>query len=133
MTKVLAPISIGELVDKITILEIKLGHALTAGQRRNIDFELDNLVRLIEPSWAPSLRDLKQSLSEINLQIWNEEDAIRKMHIAKEYDEKFVDSAISIFTLNDQRASLKRLINDRLESDIVEEKIYDAAKTRGQN
>lgn len=121
---VLAPISVGELIDKITILEIKLAHARDAVQRRNVDHELTELQKLVTEDWAAILRTDKPELAQVNRVIWDLEERVRAKHDQRAHDAEFIECAIAIFERNDQRAAIKRRINLRLGSNIVEEKIY---------
>lgn len=124
VAQVLAPISVGELIDKITILEIKLAHVSDAGQRANIDHELSELRTLVRAEWAPVLGVEKPALAEVNRVIWDLEELVRTKHDQRSYDTEFIGCAVAIFERNDERAAIKKRINVRLGSSIVEEKIY---------
>lgn len=120
-----APISWGELIDKITILEIKSVEIVSEAARANVMKELLLLQELARPHQASQqLSNLKSSLKAVNAALWKTEDAIREKERKKEFDEKFVELARSIYRQNDQRAEIKRMINVVLASEIVEEKSY---------
>lgn len=124
MSDVLAPISVGELLDKITILEIKLAHVRDSVQRENIAYEHAELQKLVRPEWAPVVAQFKPALAEVNRLIWDLEELVRTKHAEGVYDDEFVDCAIGIFQRNDERAAIKKHINLESSSSIVEEKIY---------
>jgi hypothetical protein len=122
----LAPVSAGELVDKITILEIKHSRIANKAQRANVLMELDMLrtVRLEAIPPSTKLDELTALLKAVNETLWDIEDAIRESERAGQFDEVFVDLARSIYKNNDERAALKRRINELLGSRLVEEKSY---------
>ena len=126
MESVRVPVSPGELLDKITILEIKAERIADAGKLRNVEAELGLLVQV----WEASLIDndevllLKQTLKTINQTLWDIEDEIRIKESKKEFDQEFIDLARSVYVQNDQRANAKKKINALLGSSIVEEKSY---------
>lgn len=128
-----APIGVGELIDKITILEIKSAHAREPDAAANIARELAELTKLVQQSWAPVLAELKPELARVNRQIWDVEEEIRNKHANGEYDQRFVELAVLVFVHNDRRSVIKRDINERLGSDIVEEKIYTHMTGAGQS
>ncbi len=120
-----APISWGELIDKITILEIKSIEIVSEAARANVMKELLLLQELTRPHLASEqLSSLKGNLKAVNAALWKTEDAIREKERKKEFDEKFVELARSVYLQNDQRAEIKRMINAILDSEIVEEKRY---------
>jgi hypothetical protein len=115
----LAPISVGELLDKITILQIKFENMSDdQSARANIKKELDLLEGL--NTWKIDTKELYY----VNLQLWVVEDELRELEKVKHFGEEFIKLARSVYTLNDKRASLKRQINIETKSDIVEEKSY---------
>jgi hypothetical protein len=122
----LAPVSAGELIDKITILEIK--HARIANEElsSNVLNELDLLraVRLEAIPPSAKLDELTALLKTLNETLWDSENAIRKCERAGQFDERFVALARSVYKNNDERAALKRQINELLGSSLVEEKAY---------
>ena len=118
-----APISIGELVDKITILEIKK-NKLQNSKLENVLKELSFLRKLMERHQIEITDDLFTQLKEINLTLWNIEDQIRKKEKNKEFDNTFIELARSVYFKNDKRAEIKRSINRLSNSEITEEKFY---------
>ena len=124
MTEViLIPISIGELIDKISILKIKL-KKMAGDQLINVNRELKALeVKLIEKNLKIDPK-LSSELAEVNLLLWQIEDKIRLKEANKEFDDEFVQLARSVYQQNDKRASLKRQINLLYNSQLVEEKLY---------
>jgi hypothetical protein len=116
----------GELIDKITILEIKAERISDQEKLRNVRVELETLrlahERTIRPSDA--LRSLTADLRTVNAALWDIEDAIRDCERAGDFGEKFIELARSVYMKNDHRAVLKRKINVLLGSKIVEEKSY---------
>jgi hypothetical protein len=121
-----APVSIGELIDKITILEIKSERITDGDKLRNVKTELailDELRRnagLDTPEMAPFARELKS----LNAALWDIEDDIRELEQRKEFGPRFVELARSVYQTNDRRARVKHRINVAFGSEIVEEKSY---------
>ena len=118
-----APISIGELVDKITILEIKK-NKLQNSKLKNVLKELSYLRELIEKHKIDITDDLFFQLKEVNLSLWNIEDQIRIKEKNKEFDNTFIELARSVYFKNDKRAEIKKSINQLCNSEITEEKFY---------
>ena len=118
-----APISIGELVDKITILEIKK-NKLQNSKLKNVSKELSYLRELIEKHKIDITDDLFFQLKEVNLSLWNIEDQIRIKEKNKEFDNTFIELARSVYFKNDKRAEIKKSINQLSNSEITEEKFY---------
>ena len=118
-----APISIGELVDKITILEIKK-NKLQNSKLENVLKELSFLRKLMEKHQIEITDDLFTQLKEINLTLWNIEDQIRIKEKNKEFDNIFIELARSVYFKNDKRAEIKKNINRLFNSEITEEKFY---------
>jgi hypothetical protein len=121
-----AEISVGELIDKITILEIKLANSDDAAKRRNIETELVTLSATRDGSVADSdeLAQLTSALKSVNESLWGIEDDIRDLERAKDFGERFIELARAVYQTNDKRSALKREINDLTGSRIVEEKLY---------
>ena len=121
-----APISWGELIDKITILEIKQLKIKSATALGHINKELDYLNRIIVNNLGviELIGSLKQELYSVNIKLWQVEDDIRNKDFKQEFDLIFVELAQSVYRLNDKRAKLKNLINQALHSELVEEKSY---------
>ena len=118
-----APISIGELVDKITILEIKK-NKLQNSKLENVLKELSFLRKLMEKHQIEITDNLFTQLKEINLTLWNIEDQIRIKEKNKEFDNIFIELARSVYFKNDKRAEIKKRINQLSNSEITEEKSY---------
>ena len=118
-----APISVGELIDKITILEIKLEKIKNEDALINIRNELVQLVQLAE-TISPKLGNFKNKMRHVNEEIWNIEDGVRDCERNKNFDETFIELARSVYFKNDERAHVKREINQLFNSDIIEEKSY---------
>jgi len=119
------PISWGELVDKITILEIKLLKIFNNKSRDNIEKELKYLEEVADFKNMPEeIKDLKLELKTVNHKLWDVEDSIRDKDLLGEFDDTFLELARSVYRLNDLRARLKKSINLNLKSELVEEKSY---------
>ena len=120
------PVSPGEVLDKITILEIKSERIDDAGKLANVKRELE----LLQSSWQESVeeddtvRRIHAKLKSINEDLWEIEDDIRDKERAKEFDQRFIDLARSVYVTNDRRAEAKKELNIYLGSEIVEEKSY---------
>ncbi|RAU23863.1 hypothetical protein CU669_01945 [Paramagnetospirillum kuznetsovii] len=123
---VLVPVSWGEIIDKITILEIKAERLADAAKLANVNKELGELVAVRErefPAHA-GLAALSAELKAINEKLWVIEDDIRDCERAKDFGAKFVELARAVYFTNDERAAAKRKVNDLLGSALVEEKSY---------
>lgn len=122
----LVEIAAGELIDKITILEIKLQNIQDSAKLANIRHEHElltaTLARNIAPN--PALAALTQALKAVNAELWRIEDDIRAQERAQNFGSEFIALARAVYHTNDRRAALKREINALLQSDIVEEKSY---------
>jgi hypothetical protein len=126
MSVILIPGSPGELIDKITILEIKFEKILDASKRMNVGRELEALSISLEQNIIISseLAALKLNLKKVNEILWDIEDDIRSCERKTDFGPIFVKLARSVYFQNDRRAALKKEINVRLGSDIIEEKSY---------
>jgi hypothetical protein len=126
MSLINTPVSFGELVDKITILEIKAERIADAAKRANVQRELE----LLESTWAehPASRvdiaALRTALKQVNERLWVIEDEIRIKEKQQAFDAEFIRLARAVYFDNDDRARIKREINLRLGSTLVEEKSY---------
>ena len=123
---VLVPVSWGEIIDKITILEIKAERLADAAKLANVNKELAELVAVRErefPAHA-GLAALAAELKAINEKLWVIEDDIRDCERAKDFGAKFVALARAVYVTNDQRAASTRKVNDLLGSALIEEKSY---------
>lgn len=119
-------ISIGELLDKITILEIKAAQITSAEKLANVTRELQILQSARANALATNdeLHNLEHQLKAVNLQLWQIEDDIRDCERQQIFSERFIELARAVYKINDQRAHIKRLINEKTGSHIVEEKSY---------
>ena len=120
---ILAPISIGELIDKITILEIKQIY-MTGIKLKNINKEMKLLKNILQEQNLEINIDLIKNLKKVNKKLWEIEDNIRIKESNQEFDEEFIKLARSVYIENDKRASIKKEINQKYNSDLVEEKSY---------
>jgi len=122
------PVSWGELIDKITILEIKAVRLTSAAALQNVRNELAQLTEKTLPlgDMAHQVAPLKADLTHVNEALWEIEDKIRDKEAAKAFDAAFIELARSVYVTNDKRAALKRQINQLLASELVEEKGYAA-------
>ncbi len=123
--QVVAPVSWGELIDKITILEIKLEKLGPGPQRDNVKREHDALVAVRDRhgaggAWQAGAAELK-AINEI---LWQVEDDIRDCERDKDFGPRFVELARSVYKTNDRRAAVKRRLNEAMGSELVEEKLY---------
>jgi hypothetical protein len=126
---ILVPISVGELMDKITILEIKFDRIKNSSQLENIARELGAL-RAVRPGNADRavLDPLSAELKQVNAKLWEVEDEIRECEARGEFGEPFVALARAVYRLNDERARLKQAINRASGSRLIEEKSYKSFK-----
>jgi Family of unknown function (DUF6165) len=131
---ILVPISVGELMDKITILEIKSERIKNPSQLKNIAHELDALrsVRLSDIERA-MLDKLSGELKRVNAELWDVEDAIRDCEARSDFGEPFIALARTVYRLNDERSRLKKAINLASGSRLVEEKSYRSFQREGSD
>jgi hypothetical protein len=126
MSLIQTPVSYGELIDKITILEIKSRRMTDEAKLANVRNELD----LLNATWAndaasrTDIAEDRASLLAVNEALWDIEDRIRLKERAQEFDQDFIELARSVYFRNDERAAFKRAINLKLGSQLVEEKSY---------
>jgi hypothetical protein len=131
MSEISVPISPGELLDKITILRIKSKRMSDAAKLANVRIEL----KVLEDTWGVSVYakvDIAadvDALFEVNERLWVIEDDIRDKERAQQFDAEFIRLARAVYFENDERAAIKRRINVKLGSSIVEEKSYSNYKT----
>jgi peptidoglycan hydrolase CwlO-like protein len=118
-----APVSWGELIDKITILEIKCARLGSEAAIANAAKELALLRQIAEPVMAET-KDLTARLKALNESLWEIEDQIRDKEAAREFDAVFIALARSVYQTNDQRGAVKKQINLLLKSELTEEKGY---------
>jgi hypothetical protein len=117
------PISWGELIDKITILQIK-SERLDGGARANVEKELALLAAIAAPVLAGDIAALTAELKAVNLALWDIEDRIREHERGGDFGAGFIALARAVYRTNDARGALKRRINQALDSALVEEKSY---------
>lgn len=126
MSQITIPVSFGELIDKLTILEIKSRRIADKAKLENIHKELE----LLTNTWLASghvnaaIETARAALNAVNETLWDIEDEIRREELRGEFGNRFIELARAVYVHNDRRAALKREINQRLGSDIVEEKSY---------
>jgi len=126
MAELLVPISPGELIDKITILEIKSQRMTDAAKLHNVRTELS----LLSGTWqaspfsATDIGTEWAGLRDVNAKLWDIEDRIRDKEREGLFDAEFIELARAVYFTNDERAALKKQINTRLGSALVEEKSY---------
>ena len=126
MKDILVPISPGELLDKITILRIKAARMTDAVKVANVRLEL----QLLEQTWRDSVDSPAEvaadehALQAVNERLWVIEDDIRDKEAAQSFDARFIELARAVYIENDERAAIKKRINVKLGSRIVEEKSY---------
>ena len=127
MDKILAEISAGELIDKITILEIKKEKISNKEKLVEVNKELISLNETLKKSIKDESKILsfKNDLKNINLKLWDIEDGKRSAEKNSQFDEKFIELARSVYKFNDERAKIKLAINNALGSNIKEVKSYE--------
>ncbi|MBT2116720.1 hypothetical protein KK141_06110 [Dyella sp. LX-66] len=126
MSLILVPVSYGELIDKITILEIKSKQMTDPAKLANVRNELDqlNATWAAHPAAATDIADERARLLAVNETLWDIEDRIRLKEKAQAFDQEFIELARAVYFRNDERAAVKREINLKLGSQLVEEKSY---------
>ena len=126
MKDILVPVSPGELLDKITILRIKVARVHDAAKLANIKLEL----ALLEQTWkeccggALDVALEERALHDVNERLWDIEDRIRDKEARQTFDRDFIELARAVYVCNDERAAIKRRINLQLGSRLIEEKSY---------
>lgn len=127
MSNIMVPISPGELLDKITILRIKAQRMTDREKLDNVRHELE----LLEKTWRESARQAgadvsaeERALEAVNARLWDIEDDIREKELQRAFDARFIELARAVYINNDERAAIKKRINQKLGSKIVEEKSY---------
>ncbi|NMT65298.1 DUF6165 family protein [Marinobacter orientalis] len=120
------PVSFGEVLDKITILEIKSERIADPEKVRNVRLELDEL----SATWNEAVRDqtaiadLRRQLKSVNEELWEIEDDIREQEATQDFGPRFIELARAVYVTNDKRAAIKKEVNLALGSRFVEEKSY---------
>ena len=132
MSEILVPVSFGELLDKIAILQIKSERMTDPAKLANVRNELSALEKtwMVHPAAGGDIVELRVQLKAVNERLWVIEDDIRIREKAQQFDEEFVRLARSVYFENDDRARIKRDINLALGSAYVEEKSYEDYKAR---
>lgn len=126
MDNIKVPVSPGEVLDKITILEIKSERMSDPEKVHNVKAEL----ALLQETWNENIRDTREiqslhaQLKEINETLWEIEDDIRDKERAREFDDRFIELARAVYVTNDKRSRVKKELNLHLGSEIIEEKSY---------
>ena len=125
MNNVIIPVSVGELIDKITILEIKQEKIQDTNKLANITNELLLLKSISHNVVQNKIEPLIVELKEINFLLWSIEEKKRFKEKKESFDQEFIELARSVYMYNDKRAEIKRQINLITNSDIIEEKSYE--------
>src|SRR5579862_3270120 len=126
MKDILVPVSPGELLDKITILRIKVARIMDVAKVANVRLELE----LLEKTWrdagcvAFDVSREERALQKVNERLWDVEDLIRDKEAKQTFDREFIELARAVYVSNDERAAIKKRINLQLGSRLVEEKSY---------
>ena len=120
-------LSVGELIDKITILQLKMKFIKNKKQLNNVSTELATLKPLLKENnlETPKINELFAELYEINLKLWKIEDKIREKERQSDFKDEFISLARSVYFTNDKRAEIKKKINLISGSELIEEKSYE--------
>jgi len=116
-------VSNGEIVDKLTIIEIKLKHIKDEAKLKNLKKEYEVLDKAVSQIISKD-HDLYKELLNINQQLWDIEDTIRDLERDKDFGQKFIETARAVYFTNDKRSDVKRKINELTGSELIEEKSY---------
>ena len=124
--KILTEISVGELLDKLTILEIKLEMVSDENKKKELKKEFDILkkIQISSVKLEGEIDDLFKSLKEVNMKMWDIEDQVRICEKNKDFSDKFIQLARGVYFNNDKRSRIKFEINKKLKSNITEIKHY---------
>jgi hypothetical protein len=117
-------VSNGEIIDKLTIIQIKLEKIKDIAKLKNLKMEFDELAPVASSILSTS-DPLYNALYEVNTELWNIEDRIRDLERKKDFGKEFIETARSVYIKNDRRAELKREINIKTSSGLIEEKSYE--------
>lgn len=118
------PVSVGELIDKYSILQIKRSK-VSGTKLENVQNEIQALISYVRPYLIiEGINRLYEDLLGVNTQLWDVEDELRKLEHKKQFDDKFIELARSVYYLNDERFNIKNKINVLTDSDIQEVKQY---------
>lgn len=121
---ILAPISVGELVDKITILELKIEFIIDVAKKANVIIEHGHLCSTLALLNLPDIKQLRDDLYAVNKELWHIENYKRAMELEQNFGDGFINAARQVYLKNDLRAKIKRDINELVGSSIIEEKSY---------
>ncbi|PIE47868.1 MAG: hypothetical protein CSA40_02055 [Flavobacteriales bacterium] len=116
-------VSNGEIVDKLTIIELKLKYIQDKAKRKNLKTEYEVLDKAVAQIIAKDHK-LYQELLSINQELWDIEDTIRDLERQKDFGEKFIETARAVYFTNDRRSEVKKKINELTGSQLIEEKSY---------
>lgn len=124
--QMLVEVSVGEVIDKITILELKSEKIAEASKLSNVLTELDTLNAAVKAAMSPSpeVTALRQELYEVNAALWDIEDDIRLCEQRSDFGPRFIELARAVYFTNDRRAMIKKKINLAVGSRLIEEKSY---------
>jgi hypothetical protein len=123
---ILAPISLGELIDKITILELKLEFLTDSTKLENVNTELTHLTDTLNELTIPDIVPERETLKLVNRRLWHIENFKRECEKNQTFGEEFIEASRQVYLRNDLRAEIKRRINDIAGSTIIEEKSYQS-------
>lgn len=121
---IFAPISLGELIDKITILELKIEFLTDIKKLDNVRLELMHLTDILNKLTIPDIVEEREALKIVNRRLWHIENFKRESEKNQTFGEEFIENARQVYLKNDLRAEIKRKINIMAGSTIVEEKSY---------
>jgi hypothetical protein len=119
-----SPISVGELIDKITILELKLEFLTDTKKLENVNIELTHLIKILDDLTIPDILVERDALKLVNRRLWHIENFKRESEKNQSFGEEFIEAARQVYIKNDLRAEIKRKINEMVGSTIIEEKSY---------
>src|ERR1035437_6469184 len=117
-------VSNGEIIDKLTIIEIKLERITDKSKQENLKKEYEELIK-ISSSIISTSDPLYKALYEVNCELWDIEDHIRDLERNKDFEDDFISTARAVYVKNDKRSELKREINIKTLSGLIEEKSYE--------
>ena len=119
---------IGEILDKLSILQIKLIKIKNDEKLKNIDYEYNILLNIVSKNIDSNIlnNEKYKNLFDVNKKLWNVEDNLREFEKINKFDEDFIINARSVYILNDQRCYIKKLLNNEYNSNIIEEKSYNS-------
>ena len=119
---------IGEILDKLSILQIKLIKIKNNEKLKNIEYEYNILLNIVSKNIDSNIlnNEKYKNLLDVNKKLWNVEDNLREFEKINKFDEDFIINARSVYMLNDQRCYIKKLLNNEYNSNIIEEKSYNS-------